>query len=168
MRAHSLCVTLTLALASALRLPSGVGRRTAIFGAAACSTLAWPSMAPAEDIVTDTASVLERARQNRLTVERVVQRARTGKLLKPGSAEGISCSDYYAVRAIDDKALSTLNKEIKAYKKVEKELIASGDPDVATFFADKAGETTRMTQEIQEAMQAIRVAEQGLCTGEGS
>ena len=56
---------------------------------------------------------------------------------------------------------------MKAYKKVEKELIASGDPDVAVFFADKAKETQQMTQEIQEAMQAIRMAETQICTGEG-
>ena len=162
---RKLCLTLTLALATGLRSPAGVacGRRSAIFGAAACSTLAWPSMAHAEevDVVSDTKAILERARQQKLTAERVVQRARSGKLLKTG--EGIMCTDYYAIRAIDDTALSNLNKEIKAYKKVEKDLIKEGESDVAVFFSDKAKETQRLILSIQEAQAAIRAVEAGMC-----
>ena len=162
---RALFVALTLAIASGLRVPAGVacGRRAAIFGAAACSTLAWPSMAPAEDLVTDPVSVLARARANKLTVERVVQRARAGKLLKAGSADGILCSDYYAVRNIDDETLSVLAKEVKSLKKVEQKLIKDGDADVAVFFTEKAKETQVMSMEIQQAVRAIRAVEAGLC-----
>jgi len=157
-------LALTLTLATGLRVPPAdatCGRRVALFGAAACSSLAWPLMAYAADEVSDKDAIIKRAQASQLTVERVIRRAKEGKMFKPGA--GISCQDFFAIRDIDDKAVSVLAKEAKAYKGVEKDLIKEGEPDVAVFFGDKATQTKLLIREIQEAQGLIRNAEAGLC-----
>eukprot|EP00966_Prymnesium_polylepis_P215854 4997647-Prymnesium_polylepis.2 len=81
----------------------------------------------------------------------------------PGSVAGTTCADYYAVRDIDDTAISAVAKEIKELKKQEKELTASGDTAGAASKAEKVKEDQVLILAIRDAQGKIRGVEAGLC-----
>ena len=56
-------------------------------------------------VTYDPALVIERARKGELSVERVVQRAKTGKMLAVDKLP-LQCTEIEKLRAVDEKALA--------------------------------------------------------------
>lgn len=109
----------------------------------------------------DAAAVIKRARENKLTVDRVLKRAETDELIKPKAS--ISCKDYAALRSVDAKAVAQLSDEIKALRKEAKDLGKAGDSAGAQKATDAAGERDKLMSNIQRAQARFKSVELQKC-----
>jgi len=87
-----------------------LGRRVVLSGAAAASLSVWP---PAKAMAADK-SILERAKENQLSPELAIERARKGQLLTPADLEQFDCVTLQRLIDVDKQAVK------KQAAKVEK------------------------------------------------
>ena len=62
-----------------------------------------------------------------LDVDRVIERAQSGRMAKVDDVRGVSCADFREIKRVDDLAVGKMDKEVKALQKLARVRAAEGD-----------------------------------------
>jgi hypothetical protein len=136
------------------------GRRAAIVGFAT-SLASWPSAAPAAE--EDAAAIIRRARSGSLSVDRALERARSGTMLRAEDVSGISCDDFKELKNIDELAVTKTSEEVRSLRKLALSLEKGGDIQGSLAARAEADEKKLLMSRLMSAEQYFQGLELQKC-----